>query len=96
MTTLDHSTSAIHSVTRPALVTRAVNAISAFYRAWKNRREFYQLGNMTDAELSDIGLTRVDLYVAINSPFDFDPTARLGAIAQARADSERIVPRPID
>ena len=24
MTTLDHSTSAIHSVTRPALVTRAV------------------------------------------------------------------------
>jgi uncharacterized protein YjiS (DUF1127 family) len=85
MTTFDHSTSAIHFVTRPALVKRAMNAISAYYRAWKNRREFYQLGNMTDAELADIGLTRVDLYVAINSPFDFDPTTRLGAIAQVRA-----------
>jgi uncharacterized protein YjiS (DUF1127 family) len=87
MTTLDHSTPAIHSATHPALVTRVVNAVSTFYRAWKNRREFYQLGNMSDSELADIGLTRADLHVAIQSPFDFDPTARLSSLAQARAEA---------
>ncbi len=88
MTTLDHCTPAIHSATRPALVTRAMRAISTFYRSWKNRRDFYELGNMSDTELADIGLTRADLYVAIRSPFDFDPTAHLGAIAQSRAAEE--------
>jgi uncharacterized protein YjiS (DUF1127 family) len=88
MTTLDHCTPATHSATRPALVTRAINVISTFYRSWKNRRDFYQLGEMSDVELSDIGLTRADLFVAIRSPFDFDPTRNLGAIAQTRADEE--------
>jgi uncharacterized protein YjiS (DUF1127 family) len=87
MTTLDHCTPATHSATRPALVSRAMN-ISAFFRSWKNRREFYQLGEMSDTELADIGLTRADLFVAIRSPFDFDPTAHLGAIAQSRADEQ--------
>lgn len=87
MTTLDHSTPAMHTTTRPALVTRAVNAVSFFYRSWKNRREFYHLGNMSDAELADIGLTRADLHVAVRSPFDFDPTAQLGALAKARAEA---------
>lgn len=87
MTTLDHSTPAIRSATRPALVTRAVNAVSTFYRAWKNRREFYHLGNMSDAELADIGLTRADLHVAVRSPFDFDPTAQLSALARARTEA---------
>lgn len=87
MTTLDHSNPAIRSTTRPALVARAVNAVSTFYRAWKNRREFYHLGNMSDAELADIGLTRADLHVAVRSPFDFDPTAQLSALARARAEA---------
>jgi uncharacterized protein YjiS (DUF1127 family) len=95
MTTLDHSTTAIHSATRPALVTRAKNAVSTFYRSWKNRREFYHLGNMSDAELADIGLTRADLHVAVRSPFDFDPTGQLNALAQARAEASEDAARRV-
>ena len=42
---------------------------------------------MSDAELSDIGLTRGDLHVAIASPFGLDPTTRLRAIVDARRDA---------
>lgn len=84
MTTLEHSTQTMHSATRPALAGRIVKAVSNFYRAWKNRRQFYHLDNMSDSELADIGLTRSDLHVAWQSPFDVDPTACLGSLAQAR------------
>lgn len=87
MTALDHATPTMHAATRPAVTTRVLNAASAFLRAWRNRREFYRLGDMSDAELSDIGLTRADLHVAIGQPFGIDPTARLGAIVRARTDS---------
>jgi uncharacterized protein YjiS (DUF1127 family) len=86
MTALDHATTTINAATRPAAATRVLNAVSAFFRAWRNRREFYRLGDMSDAELSDIGLTRADLHVAIGLPFGIDPTARLGAIVRARTD----------
>ncbi|QPC86818.1 DUF1127 domain-containing protein [Mesorhizobium sp. NBSH29] len=87
MTTLDRSTLAPHTIeARPAIATRAVKAVSVFYRAWKNRRAFYQLGNMSDAELADIGLTRSDLHMSVQSPFDLDPTARLGALARNRSE----------
>jgi uncharacterized protein YjiS (DUF1127 family) len=85
MTALDHVPT-MHAATHPAVTTRVLNAASAFFRAWRNRREFYRLGDMSDAELSDIGLTRADLHVAIGQPFGIDPTARLGAIVRARAD----------
>ena len=65
-------------------VTGLVNAVGNFLRAWKNRREFYRLGEMSDAELSDIGLTRSDLTVAVDLPFGSDPTAHLGSLAEAR------------
>jgi uncharacterized protein YjiS (DUF1127 family) len=84
MTALDHAPT-MHAATRP-VATRVLNAVSAFFRAWKNRREFYRLGDMSDAELSDIGLTRADLHVAIGHPFGIDPTARLSAIVRARTD----------
>ncbi len=42
---------------------------------------------MSDAELADIGLTRADLHVAVRSPFDFDPTAQLNALAKARTEA---------
>ncbi|TIV11712.1 MAG: DUF1127 domain-containing protein, partial [Mesorhizobium sp.] len=64
-----------------------VNAIANSYRAWKNRRAFYRLGEMSDAELADIGLTRGDLHVAIDVPFGRDPTAKLRVIASERADT---------
>jgi uncharacterized protein YjiS (DUF1127 family) len=68
-----------------AILSKGVQAVAAFFRAWRNRREFYRLGTMTDAELRDIGLTRADLHVAIGS-LAMDPTANLRAIVEGRRD----------
>ena len=84
MTTLDHARETMHSAARPAYAARVVNAAVNFLRAWKNRRAFYRLGEMSDAELADIGLTRSDLNVAVDLPFGADPTAHLGSMADAR------------
>lgn len=65
-------------------VRRVGNALYRIWKAWRNRREFYRLGEMSDAELADIGLTRSDLNVAVGLPLGCDPTAHLGAIAQSR------------
>lgn len=71
---------------RPAVTTLQgiVNVLSNFLRAWKNRREVYRLGEMSDTELADIGLTRSDLTVVVDLPFRQDPTEHLGALAAAR------------
>ncbi len=77
----------MHEAAHPAVAgtaARLASAVSNFLRAWKNRREFYHLGEMSDAELSDIGLTRSDLTVAVDLPFGSDPTAHLGSLAEAR------------
>ena len=81
MATIAHAGETVHTA-RP--VARAVSAVSNFLRAWKNRREFYHLGQMSDTELADIGLTRSDLSVAIDLPFGSDPTSHLGSVAEAR------------
>ena len=81
MTTMVHAKETVHAA-RP--VARIVNVVSNFLRAWKNRREFYRLGEMSDTELADIGLTRTDLNVAVDLPFGRDPTAHLGALAETR------------
>ena len=91
MTTCDQTTETLHATTRPAVAERVMNAVANFLRAWKNRRAFYHLGEMSDAELADIGLTRSDLSVAIDLPFGSDPTAHLGTMADARI--RRIDPR---
>ena len=83
MTTLEHSRM-LATVGGRSMVVRAGNWISAAVRAWKNRREFYRLGEMSDAELADIGLYRTDLHVGVGQPFTIDPTARLGALVEAR------------
>lgn len=83
MTTLERHTS-LHAAPRQAWAVRAVNAFSGFFRTWKNRREFMHLGQMTDAELADIGLRRADLHAAVGLPFGADPTARLNAIVHGR------------
>ena len=95
MTALDHATQTMHGAIRPAAVTRVVNAVSAFFRTWKNRREFYRLGDMSDSEQADIGLTRADLHVAVGLPFGIDPTVRLGAIVRARSESAEDMARRI-
>ena len=85
MTTYDFAGETSRITSRPAVATRVIVAMANFCRAWKNRRAFYRLGEMSDAELADIGLTRSDLHVAIDVPFGSDPTVRLRCIASARA-----------
>lgn len=87
MTALDLATDTTRSARRPALAARGLQVFSKIYRSWRNRREFYRLGDMTDAELRDIGLTRADLHVAVASPFGLDPTTRLRDIVEARTDA---------
>jgi uncharacterized protein YjiS (DUF1127 family) len=84
MTTIEHATHALHAAARPAIMMRAATAISAFWRSLKNRRAFYRLGEMSDRQLADIGLTRADLSVAVDLPFGYDPTSHLGAMARER------------
>ena len=86
MAALDFATETMQTAPRPALLARGLNAVSKLYRTWKNRREFYRLGDMSDAELSDIGLTRADLHVAIDGAFGTDPTVKLRAIASDRIE----------
>jgi uncharacterized protein YjiS (DUF1127 family) len=69
---------------RAALAAAAAAAAAktgALYRAFVNRRALYRLGEMSDIELADIGLSRSDLFVVRSAPAHTDPTARLGALA---------------
>lgn len=84
MTTYDFAGETSRITARSAIATRVIHVVADFYRAWKNRRAFYRLGEMSDAELADIGLTRSDLHVAIDVPFGSDPTMRLRSITSAR------------
>jgi uncharacterized protein YjiS (DUF1127 family) len=87
MTTIEFASETSRITTRPAVATRVLNALGNAFVAWKNRRAFYRLGEMSDAELADIGLTRADLHVAVAVPFGRDPTVKLRAIASERADT---------
>lgn len=69
---------------RLAWAVRAANAVVAFLRAWKNRREFMHLGELTDAQLADIGLVRSDLHAAVGLPLGCDPTVHLSAVVGQR------------
>ena len=95
MTTYDFATESSRITSRPAVATRVANAIANVYRAWKNRRAFYRLGEMSDAELADIGLTRTDLHVAIGVPFGRDPTAILREIASDRVETTEDIARKV-
>ncbi|PBC04306.1 DUF1127 domain-containing protein [Mesorhizobium sp. WSM3860] len=86
MTTIEFASETPRITTRPAVATRVLNAVADAFCAWKNRRAFYRLGEMSDAELADIGLTRADLHVAVSVSFGRDPTVKLRAIAEGRAD----------
>ncbi len=70
------------------LFFRVVDAALRFLMAWKNRREVYRLGEFSDTQLADIGLTRSDLYVVIDLPLGRDPTVHLGAIAARHREAE--------
>jgi uncharacterized protein YjiS (DUF1127 family) len=95
MTTFEFATETSRTASRPAVATRVANAAVNLYRAWKNRRAFYRLGEMSDAELADIGLTRGDLHVAIDVPFGRDPTVTLRALAADRAETVEEIARKV-
>lgn len=88
MTTLDRTFLDTTGASRPAVALRLARKVVDTLRAWRNRRQIYRLAEMSEWELADIGLTRADLNVAWNSPLSVDPTARLGALADARASAE--------
>lgn len=85
MTTLDFDATSTRTAPREAVALRAVKWIASAYNSWQNRRAFYRLGEMSDTELHDIGLTRGDLSVAVM--LGSDPTRTLGAIAHSRRES---------
>lgn len=93
MTTIDYARSDPFARTRPTVANRATNWVVNVFRAWKNRRAFYHLGEMSDVELHDIGLTRGDLAVPVDIPFTSDPTAHLGKVARQRISRMEIAAR---
>jgi uncharacterized protein YjiS (DUF1127 family) len=102
MTALDTRSTLTPATTRPALGLRVVNAglavidqIAKFHRAWRNRREIYRLGEMSDAQLADIGLARGDLHVVWQTPIGVDPTEELGRMSQARMRAYEALARRI-
>lgn len=95
MTALDHFSSTPRFATRPNLVTRVVTVLANGYKSFRNRRAFYRLGELSDAELADIGLTRADLHVAIGHPLAADPTAALSVIVRRRSEAEETAARQV-
>ena len=95
MTAFDHLSGASPFATRPNVVARLAQVAFNLFKALKNRREFYRLGEMSDAELADIGLTRADLHVAHGHPIGADPTATLGVIAPRRAEDQEALARSV-
>jgi uncharacterized protein YjiS (DUF1127 family) len=91
-----HATHTQHAA-RPALtpVLAIVKAVANFLRAWKNRREIYRLGELSDTHLADIGLTRADLGVVVDLPFVRDPTVHLGTMAAARQRAVEALARQV-
>ncbi len=67
------------------LVSIVTAKVAALFRAVRNRREMYHLGQMSDVELADIGLRRGDLFAVTEIPLAVDPTGRLNAITAKRA-----------
>ena len=94
MATIEHGTRLTRIAALEGFAVRAVNSIANFFRAWKNRREFYRLGEMSDSELADIGLTRTDLHV-VSGAFGLDPTTRLSRIARARSENMEDIARKV-
>ncbi|MCZ4290818.1 DUF1127 domain-containing protein [Hoeflea alexandrii] len=65
----------------------ASSNVKALVRALRNRRVAGKLDQLSDHELSDIGLTRDDLQFGKSMPFNADPTAELAR--RARRNSYR-------
>ena len=95
MTTTDHAHCTVRQDERPAFAARASEIVARLWRAFRNRRAFQRLGEMSDAELADIGLTRADLRIASDPRIGQDPTARLGAVAMERIERTEALARQV-
>ncbi len=84
MTTIDCPESTVRQPLALTLAAGIVAKVADLFRALRNRREFYHLGQMSDLELADIGLRRGDLHAVSSEALVIDPTGRLGAIADGR------------
>jgi uncharacterized protein YjiS (DUF1127 family) len=68
--------------------TRIARVAGAVLRYWTNRRQFRRLAEMSDWELADIGIERVDLDRAWKRRIDIDPLRYLGQVARSRGTVE--------
>lgn len=95
MSTIDYSRPDPFAATRPRTVARVAAWLVNAFQAWKNRREFYRLGELSDVELHDIGLTRGDLAVPSDFSFTSDPTSALSRVARQRINRMEIAARNV-
>lgn len=69
---------ASQSHSAPAAILPAfLDWAEAAWRAWTNRRQLTSLSEFDAHMLSDIGLTRDDVRVALDLPFAHDPSVEL-------------------
>lgn len=82
-----------------ALAARAADRVvatgQAVLKAWSNRNALIRLSACSDAELSDMGITRGDLFDASGSRWHEDPTRRLCAIRGERASAIEMAARRV-
>lgn len=84
MNTIDCTQTPIRRPLALTLAAQVLAKVGDVMNAYRNRREFYRLGQMSDLELADIGLRRGDLYAVSENTLTLDPTSRLGALAEGR------------
>lgn len=63
--------------------------IVAGFVAWQDRRAIASLHGLDDAMLSDIGISRADVYGALEAPFGEQPSRHLVARVEERRSAER-------
>ena len=56
---------------------RVAKRVAALMQAWRHRFEVNQLAQLDDRALRDIGLTRGDVFAALEQPMDCDPSLKL-------------------
>ena len=62
----------------------AIAAGGALWRALRNRRAALHVADLSDEMLSDIGLRRDDVHVALNASWREDPTYQMAILAHRR------------
>ncbi|MGH6761890.1 MAG: DUF1127 domain-containing protein [Phyllobacterium sp.] len=71
------------------MLAQFVRPIGKLVVARRNRKAVLNLNEWNDHMLHDVGLTRADLHAALGHSALHDPTAELGAMADARVKQLR-------